>query len=664
MPGRTSSFSSDVTPIKISAEWVLAQGLYAQDFYNRIDSAFPEIDIDFGTPVVQIINQIIVLYHAYIERQPQGTHILAIDHPTERQVMQVYCLRQLIRQEQRAAIQAAVGRGNLDLLDIVDMNAHWRRLDGSLRLLFPRTNVFGVVTSPHTYPPTNPGTAVEPPQVASGQWPTDTVIPPDGTYLTIDDTPPVSSTDDEESVSEGEGNSVGDQQRPGGLDSRAEARSSEEGSHAKEGGPGDATVDTSGDRDPGVYGDDEASAGGASSGGESDDPRRGGNYVISNQVDFPDRSPEATALSLPGVVRTTQGDCPQHSDFESLPGLTHRTSADDSWDDNNEQKTCGHRGGERSSAGDHSDSDSSTNDSSHGHLHSENESQVHTTEDVAIVEGNNPDSESAPDDEDFAGALPPDEIVPLQRHIGDTYDSDDEDTEHHLFGDIYGHGPVARSATSVPWAWWWAMCPKLLIQLCNFEQLLRNELLCLRAPDGPGVALRKECRMRTDKALGLLMWLGAVLLFVSKTMPDDHVDEDHQRKKLRMGKLTRQVIRGIWEASAVVGSVRQTGHRTGSEVREDLERQLKRIHGRCARRREMLRAVTLGEVDLPQVGELEIFHDEEGEEEAEDAAEVVPVVADLTESNVNIGGILGTIVPSKWWKRGRRCSEGSYSLAE
>ena len=348
-----------------------------------------------------------------------------------------------------------------------------------------------------------------------------------------------------------------------------------------------------------------------------------------------------------------------------MPGLTPDLSS--STDDSKPEISEEHR------TRDKSDPASGTTDSPRNDLDSGNESHAHTGEDEEIRIEHNPDSESAPDDEDFAGALPAEEIVPLRRHIRDSYDSDDEETEHHLFQDLYGDGPVARSATSVPWAWWWAMCPKVLIQLCKFVHLLRNELLVMRMPNSLGFELQKECKMRTDKALELMMWLGAVLVFVWKIMPDDHVDGDHQRQKLRMGKLTRQVIRGIWEAYAVVGSVRQVVGGTGSKVREDVERQLKRIHGRCAQRRDMLRTATRGDVDLPQVEGLELFYDKQGLEEAqaeagdeaeESTTEAAPVVADLGESTSNSAGGPGTIVPARWWKRGRRCSEGSYSLVE
>ncbi|KAF8441963.1 hypothetical protein BGX38DRAFT_1144158 [Terfezia claveryi] len=645
MPGSISSGLTHSRPFQITVEWVLTQGWWAQDFYNIIDEVFPELDVDFGAPAKQVINKITLLYHAYIERQPQGTHILAIDHPTERQLIQVDCLRELVRREQRATIQAA---------------------DGSIRLLFPRTLVVGVVApSPSTHPSVNLATAAESPYSADGHLPTPTVIHQERDYLVIVDTPPVSSTGDGEWDSEARNNSPHDSELLGGLDSRSmDNSSSKEESRAEnnESGKDDAIGNVSGDSDLGFYGDNEASEASSSSGGESGDPSGGGGSTLSDQDGFGNRPQDQNTNLLYEGVRTAVMACAPPPGLDSRPGMTHRSSAEDSPVDDSQEKTYENREEHTGRDGDRNDPASGRSDSSNDETHSGNYSQA---QEVAIMEDNNKGSESIPDDENIAGALPHDEIVPLRRHIGDNYDSDDEATEDHLFEDVYGHGAVSGSAASVPWASWLTMCPRLLIQLCKFEQLLQNELLAMRTPITLGVALRTECRKRTDRALELIMWLGAVLLLVSKLMLDDHVDTDHQRNKFRMEKLTRQVSRGIWDAYAVVTSVRQAWKDKGSEVREDMERQLRRIHEKCARRREMLRKVMEDEVDFPQVGELEFFYNEEEEEVTEERAETVPVVGDLGESGIeSAGSLAATVVPAKWWKRGRRCSEGSYSLVE
>ncbi|RPB21229.1 hypothetical protein L211DRAFT_870083 [Terfezia boudieri ATCC MYA-4762] len=662
MSGSISSGLSHSRPLQITVEWVLTQGWWAQDFYNVIDEVFPELGVDFGTPARQVINKITLLYHAYIERQPQGTHILAIDHPTERQLIQVDCLRGLFKREQRATIQAAVGGGNPDLLDILDMNAHWLRQDGSIRLLFPRTLVVGMVApSPSTHPSVNFATAAENPYSADGQLPTATVIHQDRDYLVLDDTPPVSSTGG------GEWDSAAGELLGAFYSQSMDNGSNKEESRTKDNefGKDDAIGNVSGDYDLSIYSDNEASGAGSSSnssGGKSDDPSGVVGSILSDQYDFGNGLQDQNTHLLSEGVGTAVRACAPPPGLDSRPGMTHGSPADDTSVEDCQEKTYKIREEHTGRGGDRNDPASGSSDSSNDETLSGNNSQA---QDVAIVEDNNQHSESSADDEDIAGALPPDEIVPLRRHIGDNYDSDDEATEHHLFEDVYGHGPVSGSAASVPWAWWLTMCPRLLIQLCKFEQLLQNELLSMRTPITRGVALRTECRKRTNRALELMMWLGAVLLLVSNLMLDDHVDTDHQRIKFRMEKLTRQVLRGIWEAYSVVNSVRQAWKEKGSEVREGIERQLRRIHERCAQRREMLRKVTEAEVDFPQVGKLEFFCNEEEEEETEERVETVPVVADEREYRIkSAGSLAGTVVPTKWWKRGRRCSEGSYSLVE
>ncbi|KAF8427074.1 hypothetical protein EV426DRAFT_686742 [Tirmania nivea] len=651
------------SPIKITVEWALNRDLWTQAFYNVIDGAFPELEIDFGTPVKEVINKILVLYNGYIVRQPQGTHILAIERPTERQLIQIECLRGLIRQEQQATLLAAVRGRNSDLVELLDMNAHWLRLDGSIRLLFPRTSLFQLVaTRPNPYPPVNPSTAVESPYAAGGQFPTTAEMPQDGTYLAVDDTPPVSSTEVDgeeysEEITDWEGSSSrnagnhssaeqdtevqesstqgfelpGSTDPDGACDGRTEGSDSSKGAlggeNNNDAGEHDATRDESGDVDAGAFGDNEDSGESASTGGESDERSGGGERITLDEEGFCDES----HVSSPdkGVI-TPRGNRAPSSDTDSMPGLTHGTSAEVTPVSNStsERRREGH-----SIGGDQSDPSSSTNDSPHDNNYSEDNQRENTAAAVARAESNNPDSESAPDDEAFAGALPADEIVPIRRHIGDHYDSDDEATEQHLFEDIYGHGVRDRNSITAC-ASWWTMYPKLLLQLCKFEHVLRNEVLVIRTSDHPWIELQNNCRKRTDRALELMMWLGAVLLSVSHTMPDDHVDEDHQRKKFRMGKLTRQVIRGISEADAVVNSVRQAGEPGGSAMK-DTEGQLKRIHRRCARRRDMLRKVTGVEVDLPEMGELELCSGVAGEGGAEEGAEQMAEVGGAEESRVD-----------------------------
>lgn len=694
MPEHTPPPHTGGTAFKITVEWVIAKDWWTYNVYNIINRVFPELNIDCNTSGIYIINEIIRLYSAYIEHQiSQGTHMIVIDHPTDRQKIQLGCLRRLISEEQKAIIKAETGRTpDRLLLQIVDLNADWLRSDGSIRLFLPRATLFAAAArSQNSYPPVNRSTATEIPYSAGGQLPRTAGMPHESTYLTIDDTPPIRSTDDEgeeysEKITEGDGTSGKDPeaQDPGGQEGAAQASElavnsdADHGSDAKAennessmGGPSayndrprgsdsretGTGEDVSGDRDPGVYGDDEASSENeasdedASARGKSDERSMGGPCTTSQGgcVDAPSHN---ESLLDNAVVAT--GRSRTYSD--SLPELTHGSSADDSPVDARDQNSPAQHEGSDSSA---NLTASGGNDSYHDGNGSETDALGNTADDIAG--GNHGDSESAPDDEDVAGALPASEIVPLQRHIGDMYDSDDEATEQHIFEEIYGHVSAARSAAVVPWVWWRAMCPKLLIQLCKFEQTIQDEILAQRMSRPPGTELRNQCQKRIDQMLELIMWQGGVLVHVSNTMPDDHADEDHQRKKFRMGKLTRQVIRGVWEVYSIIDSLRKLEAREGGVVREDVAAQLTRFQRRCARRRDMLERDLVVHVNFPEVGDLGLFIASQAERGTDQGAEAASGVESGSVSEERLGR---TVVPAKWWKRGRRCSEGSYSLAE